>query len=176
MDALDTLFSILPVAFVVIWVLRGIGKARNKNRSSGPSQHPKKDVASSEKRAAASSQAEKVPGSESLAKWIVGKARETGIISDGISPDQAVSRGEDELYKRMDGRRIEPAEHHPVSSSTVSATSGGTHRMVSDIVSPKEPAVSEPAVLGRIASLPPLAQGVLWSAILDKPLSLKDSL
>ncbi len=178
MGALDSLFSILPIVFVVIWVLRSVGKVRKKSQSAGGNaRRPAPDGAPRGKVSIASLKTVKAPASESLSKWIADKAREAGMIADGSVREAAIPRGEEELYERMDSRRIEPAEHHPVSSSSAVNTEEETKRMVADVdpSGDRSPSGSEPAVLKRIASMPPLAQGVLWSVILDKPLALKDS-
>ena len=175
MNVLDSLFSILPIVIAVIWVLGRIGRTR-KNSQDQAGKGPKGGAAAKApavlSRRTQPRRTGGVPAPENLAKWIAEKAREVREAQEA-SERSGVPPGEDELYARLDNRRIEPSEHRSAVPAPVETEE--PHRVVDDAASPGTAArVPESSVLDRIADMPPLARGVLWSVILDEPPALKE--
>jgi hypothetical protein len=168
MDAIDTLFSILPFAFALIWILSRVGRAR---KNSGDSAR-KPSGGNSTEQAASRQAPEKAPASGSVAEWVAEKAKRVRDAAAEAPIRKTAPRGEEELYARLEKRRVEAAGPRIAASA---GSEGATKRMVSDAVSPyrTDREASGPSPLARIATLPPLAQGVLWSEILGEPPALK---
>jgi hypothetical protein len=171
-DIIDSLLGVLPVVFAVIWVLSRLGRARKTNKSRPSGKQAVGTPGGSEETTSSRQSPEKAPASGSVAEWLAEKARQVRDGAERIEDGKKAFRGEEELYERLETRKVEPSPHRIPQPA---APSISTKRIVDDVVSPyaTDGKAEREVVFDRIADLPPLAQGVLWSVILDEPPALK---
>ncbi len=192
-DVLDSLFSVLPVVLVIIWVLRRFArKSGGSRKNSSEEQAPQttgrtvpggpgiRSRRLQEERSSASD-AEKTQRKKTLEKVLARVSTLTEAIRDDGS---GRTPGEDELYDRMDHpwpgsrpARTEtpaPAAGEEESHSVLVDMEDESGRRDTGSAAAPEAASPSGNTLESLAKLPPLVQGILWSEILGPPVGMRN--
>lgn len=150
-DVLDNLFSILPIVLAILWVLRRASKKKAGAKAGAQT---------------GAQAAESPTVSERLRRFEKKVAKAVQGESEGDT-----SSGEDELYEKIETRRVEAAPRSVQQVNTV-------ERLVEDRSKEDEgrkySGPEKSNSFERFRELSPLAQGMVWSIILEEPLALKE--
>ncbi len=153
-DVFDNLFSVIPIVLAILWILHRASK--KKSRAAQP-QSP------------ATAPAESKSGRSGLSERLhTLEAKAIKAIRNEVSQPQ--SRDEDIQYEKLETRPINP----PVA--TPAPVQG--ERLLDNLDEPAAgkkysgPETSDS--FDRFRKLSPLAQGMVWSIILEVPLALKE--
>ena len=178
-DVLDSLFSILPIVLVILWVLRrSTRKVVKKQEAAGKKAEGKKRPQPQQQTSAMKTKTseELSPESSKGVQGAVGSvlSRISKIVQSAQESATPAPGGEEELYDRMESRKIEvPRAAVPTpKEATERVVAGAAPAGVSSVDSGYDAAV--PGSLERISRLSPLAQGIIWSVILDEPVGVKE--
>ena len=180
-DVFDNLFSVLPIVLVIVWILRRVSRKARKNNDStneaASGDHPGAGVRSrrmnpkmnpAESYSQVGSGSSEQPGRETRLKGVLARVAE---FTESIQEKPSVS-----------SEPFPGGNNFPGSNNVVRQVENTRSLVVGDRldVEKDEAMVSfkeQEAGLGsleRISKLSPLAQGMLWSTILDKPVGMKD--
>lgn len=182
-DVIERLFTLIPVAIGVIWVLRFVGRRRKSNAlKSGPAVKKPIQIKSPGDR-------EKTESEEASRKV---RDPVSGIVRFMFGDEEAAPAsagppirkdiGPGSAYRRVREANGSDQTSAPVASSATDGDSkprsspsrtGTTERLVTRRA--ERDVVRADTVFDRIESLSPLARGVIWSQILGKPKSLEDT-
>lgn len=161
-DVLDNLFSIIPIVLAILWVMR---RASRKNSGGKAAKKP----------AGSSSDPAAKPKHEGLSQRLrnLEKRATKAVLNvrDDFAGQSAgeMSSGEEEQYESLE---TPPPPRRPVQAENI------VERLVEDrSAEDEEKKYSGPEISNsfeRFSKLPPLAQGIVWSIILDEPPALKE--
>jgi hypothetical protein len=168
-DIFDSLFSVLPIVLAILWLVRRTTKsAEKRQRTKKPSRDAKsasapslRDRIEEKTRPEPAERAEKKLGS------FAAKAFENFF-------GESVPRSEAEPpYEKMEDRKTEG----PKPVKIKKAADPSTYRTLADSTNSYDVSLynQRPETsLERISRLSPLAQGMIWSFILDEPPGMRD--
>lgn len=174
---LDTLFSILPIALAVIWILRRVSRKSGKSDKSGAAGTSEAKAAPQQQRPVTSAP---FPGSPEAREKTRRNTTLDNVLArvadyaEGLQEQTPIPRGEDAQYESIERHRARVPQQSPepeVESTRQLVVGDGEGERFA--VSRSRDSAG-PSSLERVSKLPPLAQGVLWSVILDKPVGMKD--
>jgi hypothetical protein len=187
-DVLDKLFSVLPVVLVILWVMRRMGAGARKSaarKTAGKKTAPRPEAEGPKAgRSAAppagltqarrSPEAKPAPPRTVDMRFLKNRIRdlEDRLAEQRVQPYRG-EPGEDDLYDKIEGKRIPAAV--PPPQQTQDTDSGETQRTVEGPPSVfyETGSPGGAGLLERLDSLSPLARGMVWSFILERPPSLK---
>ena len=159
-DVLDNLFSVIPIVLAILWILHRASRKKSKAaQPQKPATAPVAPVAPAESKSGRSRLPERLRNLE---------ARATKAIRNEVSRPQP----QDEVvqYKKLEIRPINAPEATPapVQGERLLDNRDGS-------VSGKKYSGPEKSdSFDRFRTLSPLAQGMVWSIILEEPLALKE--
>lgn len=174
-DVIDNLFSVIPIVLAILWVMRRVSRKKTGEKTSKPGR-PAGPVPPAGQENGRSGLSKRLQSIEEKASRTVRGIRDDilGTVPENKSP------GEDDLYQKMETRRVEPADRtgpgeKPHRPSPAAAP-------IARLVEKRDDKADEPGYAGteksnsfdRFRKLSPLAQGIVWSIILDKPPALKE--
>jgi hypothetical protein len=156
-DVFDNLFSIIPIVLAILWILRRASKRKSK-------------AAQAQKPATAPvAQAESESGRSRLSEGLhILEAKAAKAIRNEVSPSQP--RVEEIQYEKLETRPINVPDATPVPVQ-------GERLLDKRDVPATGKKYSGPETsdsFDRFRKLSPLAQGMVWSIILEEPLALKE--
>lgn len=157
-DVLDNLFSIIPIVLAILWVMRRASRKKTGDTAAKTQSEPKSGA---------------VRISERLHRFEKKASKAVGNVRDDIIGNSTPERppGEEELYKKIETRRVETTRSTVQKENTV-------ERMVESRAEAEEgmrySGPEKSNSFERFRDLPPLAQGMVWSIILDEPPALKE--
>lgn len=156
-DVLDNLFGVIPIVLAILWVLRRASKKKSKAaQSQSPAVVPVVQAESSSERSLLPERLKKL------------EARAAKAIRNEVSRPQP--QVEDMPYEKLETRPINVPDAAP-------APFQGERLLENRGVPVSGKKYSGPETsdsFDRFRTLPPLAQGMVWSIILEKPLALKE--
>ena len=157
-DVLESLFKIIPIVIAILWVMRRVSR-----KKSGQAKTPADKEAVTTGKQAESKISEGIRRLEKKATRVIRIASEE--FSGESAPPPPVEKTH---YGKVEKRRLStgppPAAvqgKRIVENLSLQRTEG---IYTDDVSNPLE----------RIKNLPPLAQGMIWSFILDEPPALKE--
>lgn len=172
----DSLFSVLPIVLAILWLIRRTTKSTGKRQQT---KKPERDDNPTVRgiRSRSASIVGGRPQSAEKAERKFGAIAIKGIksfLGESVSmPKEGSSRGEEALYDKIEDRKIE----RPKPAAAKTEAQVGTHRTLMNKTESDDASLynqrSETS-LERISKLSPLAQGILWSFILEEPPGMKD--
>lgn len=146
-DVLENLFSVIPIVLAILWVMRRASKKKTGAKA-----------------------AESPTVSERLRRF---EKKVTKAVQGASTRESSGDRssGEEELYEKIETRRVEVPRQPVQPVNTV-------ERLVEDRSKEDEgkkySGPEKSNSFERIRELSPLAQGIVWSFILDEPPALKE--
>ena len=161
-DVLESLFKIIPIVIAILWVMRRVSR-----KKSGQAKTPVKPSADREAVTTGKQAESKI--SEGIRRLEKKATRAIRVASEGFS-------GESVPPPPVEKTHYEKVEKRRVSTGPPPAAVQGK-RIVENLSLQQTEGIYTDDVsnpLERIKSLPPLAQGMIWSFILDEPPALKE--
>ena len=158
-DVLESLFRIIPVVIAILWVMRRVSR-----KKSGQAKTSAKTSAKTVGRQAESKISERIHRLEEKATKAARTAKE-GFLGEPVPPPL----GEETLYEKKIKQRVSTGPPPAVIQGkriVKNLSRQETEGIYADTDSSNS--------LERIKELSPLAQGMVWSFILDEPPALKE--
>jgi len=173
-DVLDSLFSVLPVVLLILWFLRRFSGSRRRSGGAATAKRSaERKTSASDSASGGAAESERPTRSKAPRGTFARAAQEFRDALAGETTVPSAVPGEDELYDRMDHRRVEAAANSPVPPRP--AVRDDRHSIMEPRpkVTKDKPVASNSAV-DRINRLSPVARGLVWSFVFSEPPSLKD--
>ncbi len=173
-DVLDTLFSILPVAIGIIWILKRFGR----RAGSGEQQKKTSAVNSVEETPSVGVRSKRLRDEREAQEAAAARKRERQTkLEQVLARVSEYTRGTGETQSTTDspwpGSQVQEPPPAPETSIDHSVLVDLDAAEESKPVSVIADDSSSPGPLERISRLPPAAQGIIWSELLGKPLALR---
>jgi len=168
-DIFDSLFSVLPIVLAILWLVRRTTKSAEKRQRTKKSSRDAKSASAPSLRDRIEEKIRPEPAERAEKKFgsFASKAIENFF-------GESVPRSEAEPpYEKMEERKTEGPK--PVKVKKTVAAS--TYRTLDDSTNSYDVSLynQRPETsLERISRLSPLAQGMIWSFILDEPPGMRD--
>lgn len=169
-DVLDNLFSIIPIVLAILWVMRRASRKKTGGKAA-QTQSGSSSESSARPKPEPSRLSQRLHNLEKRATKAVRNVRDDIIGESTGERTRENPPGEEELYEQLESRRVIVPQRPAQSENTV-------ERLVEDrSKADEEKKYSGPEIsnsFDRFRELPPLAQGMVWSIILDEPPALKE--
>jgi len=159
-DVFDNLFSIIPIVLAILWILRRASKRKSRAaQAQKPATAPVAPVVQAE--------SESVRSRLSEGLHIL-EAKAAEAMRNEVSPPQR--RVEERQYEKLETRPINVPDATPVPVQSERLLNNRDEPAAGKKYSGRETSDS----FERFRTLSPLAQGMVWSIILEKPPALKE--
>ncbi len=196
----DSLFSVLPIVLGILWLLRSVkrGKKQREEEAAKPRPVVKKpadeplhfeELVNLEPGVPAATREPLVKVSENTSALAREAAEDAAARAADARKKAAatvaakLAQAENKAREAREAKEEKAAEaaRRMVRAARSEEDSSGYHRESDSYNFESNERVKHPlsrkpgSALDRISVLPPLAQGILWGTILEKPLALRDA-